>query len=432
MTNNSNQLVIDRYLTGLKTASLFYGLASLSALVLNFVFPFSENRESVSAFQLTLFVAAACHFGICFTSNVRNYRMLLLALISTVLVQGAAMNKINALDMAQFLATSDQSVGGRVIDLMFWAPTMFLIVSILFFRLKTFLFFVFVYTTVLAINLIPVLQTEGLYFAISKADIFFDNNAINRTTFMRSILTFSMVVGVGLAILWQANRHVLAAAEFEKNNTALGKYFSPDVKKEVEKAGLDVSTLEPRNMPVAVLFTDIEGFTELAEPMRSNEVLSLLSEYRSLMVSAIFDHRGTVDKFIGDAVMANFGTPQSQGNDAQNAFDCAVSMHQKMKGWNEDRVNKGLPEIRHRVGIHYGDCVVGNVGGELQLEYTVIGDTVNVASRICDFCKDVDTNFMVSRVLHDKITHSESSTPLNQQAIRGKRTKIDIVKIYLL
>ena len=197
MTTNSNQLVIDRYLTGLKTASLFYGLASLSALVLNFVFPFSENREFVSAFQLTLFVAAACHFGICFTSNVRNYRMLLLALISTVLVQGAAMNKINALDMAQFLATSDQSVGGRVIDLMFWAPTMFLIVSILFFRLKTFLFFVFVYTTVLAINLIPVLQTEGLYFAISKADIFFDNNAINRTTFIRSILTFSMVVGVG-------------------------------------------------------------------------------------------------------------------------------------------------------------------------------------------------------------------------------------------
>ena len=112
------------------------------------------------------------------------------------------MNKINALDMVQFLETSDQSVGGRVIDLVFWAPTMFLIVSILFFRLKTFLFFVFVYTTVLAINLMPVLQTEGLYFATSKADIFFDNNAINRTTFMRSILTFSMVVGVGLAILW--------------------------------------------------------------------------------------------------------------------------------------------------------------------------------------------------------------------------------------
>ena len=202
MTSNPNQLVIDRYLTGLKTASLFYGLASLSALVLNLLFPFSENSESVTAFQLTLFVAAICHFGICFSSNVGNYRILLIALIATVLVQGAVMNKINASDMGQFVATSNQSVGGRVINLMFWAPTMFLIVSILFFRLKIFLFFVFVYTTVLAINLIPVLKTEGVYFAISKADIFFDNNAINRTTFMRSILTFSMVVGVGLAILW--------------------------------------------------------------------------------------------------------------------------------------------------------------------------------------------------------------------------------------
>ena len=172
MTNNSNQLVIDRYLTGLKTASLFYGLASLSALVLNLFFPFSENNESVRAFQLTLFVAAACHFLICFLSNVGNYRILLFALISTVLIQGAVMNKINASDMAQFLVTSDQSVGGRVIDLMFWAPTMFLIVSILFFRLKIFLFFVVVYTIVLAINLIPVLRTEGIYFAISKADIF--------------------------------------------------------------------------------------------------------------------------------------------------------------------------------------------------------------------------------------------------------------------
>ncbi len=229
-----------------------------------------------------------------------------------------------------------------------------------------------------------------------------------------------------------AGEHILATAEFEKNNAALSKYFSPDVKKEVEKAGLDVSALEPRNMPVAVLFTDIEGFTKLAEPMRSREVLSLLSEYQSLMVNAIFDHRGTVDKFIGDAVMANFGTPQSYGNDAQNAFDCAVSMHRKMQAWNKDRVKKGLPEIRHRVGIHFGNCVVGNVGSEQQLEYTVIGDAVNVASRICDLCKDVDTNFMISRDLHDRISHSEQSAPLNQHAIRGKRTRIDLVKIYLL
>ena len=184
-------------------------------------------------------------------------------------------------------------------------------------------------------------------------------------------------------------------------------------------------------MPIAVLFTDIEGFTEIAEPMQSRDVLRLLSEYQSLMVSAIFDHRGTVDKFIGDAVMANFGTPQSHGNDAQNAFDCAVSMHRKLAIWNERRIKAGLPEIQHRVGIHFGDCIVGNVGNEQRLEYTVIGDTVNVASRICSLCKDVDTNFIITSELAKRITHRESSKELRGQSIRGKREKIDLLKIYL-
>ena len=107
-------------------------------------------------------------------------------------------------------------------------------------------FFVLVYVFVLSINLIPALQSAEVYFSVAKTDIFFDNNAINRTTFMRNILTFSMVIGVGVAILWQANQHVVAAAEFEKNNTALGKYFSPEVKKKrLKKRGLVSPLLNP-------------------------------------------------------------------------------------------------------------------------------------------------------------------------------------------
>ena len=194
---------------------------------------------------MTLFLACLCHFGISFFSTIHNYRFMLLALIATVLTQGAVMNKINTADMAQFVITSEQSIAGRVVDLMSWAPTMFMIISILFFRLRIFIFFVLVYVFVLSINLIPALQSAEVYFSVAKTDIFFDNNAINRTTFMRNILTFSMVIGVGVAILWQANQHVVAAAEFEKNNAALGKYFSPEVKKRLKKRGLVSPLLNP-------------------------------------------------------------------------------------------------------------------------------------------------------------------------------------------
>ncbi len=113
---------------------------------------------------MTLFLACLCHFGISFFSTIHNYRFLLLALIATVMAQSAVMNKINSADMAQFVIISEQSIAGRVVDLMSWAPTMFMMISILFFRLRIFLFFVLVYVFVLSINLIPALQSAEVYF----------------------------------------------------------------------------------------------------------------------------------------------------------------------------------------------------------------------------------------------------------------------------
>ena len=110
-------------------------------------------------------------------------------------------------------------------------------------------------------------------------------------------------------------------------------------------------------MNVAVLFTDIVGFTKLSEKMKPNDVLQLLSEYQSIMVDCIFEFNGTVDKFIGDAVMANFGTPKSAGNDAQNAFDCALTMNKKLKDWNKLRNEQGLQQIGHRVVRGHGNFI---------------------------------------------------------------------------
>ena len=128
--------------------------------------------------------------------------------------------------------------------------------------------------------------------------------------------------------------------------------------------------------------------------------------------------------------MANFGTPKSHGNDAQNAFDCALLMNKKLSDWNIDRDRKGLVTIEHRIGIHYGPCVAGNMGSEQRVEFAVMGDVVNVASRICDACKEFDTNFLISSDLEKKVTHKEDNERVSSYEIRGRKDTIDLVKIY--
>ena len=231
-------------------------------------------------------------------------------------------------------------------------------------------------------------------------------------------------------ILWQVNRHAKTSASLERSNTALGRYFSPEIKSEIEESEDGLANQSPKDLEIAVMFTDLVGFTKLSENMEPKAVLKLLSTYQTLMVETIFQHSGTVDKFIGDAVMANFGTPTSHGNDAQNAFECALVMNKKLAAWNVEREASGLKKISHRIGIHFGPCVAGNMGSEQRVEFSVIGDAVNVASRICDACKEFDTNFLISDELAKRVTHSEKSETVYAYKIRGRNERIDLIKIY--
>ena len=163
--------------------------------------------------------------------------------------------------------------------------------------------------------------------------------------------------------------------------------------------------------------------------MKPQEVLALLSEYQTKMVSAVFEHGGTVDKFIGDSVMATFGTPFSKGNDAQNALNCVRQMQISMREWEKERRAKNLPIVKHRVGAHFGVCFVGNVGSSERVEYTVIGDTVNVASRICDACKDTDAEVLFSDKIMAKLKEKLASEVISNFSIRGRKEKIDLHKI---
>ena len=279
-------------------------------------------------------------------------------------------------------------------------------------------------------TLLDIGNYEQVYFTKDQNVLAVDGNAINMAVMEFHFVFISIFIAgiIGLAIFqrWALKSSI----NLEKSKENYRRYFSPEIGDEIENGDLVIGQDGSRVTPVAVLFTDISGFTKLSEKMDPEDVLDLLSAYQTLMVDAIFQRKGTVDKFIGDAVMANFGTPRSHGNDAQNAFNCGVLMNQKLDKWNEERQAAGLPVIQHRIGIHFGKCVVGNMGSEQRLEFAVIGDAVNVASRICDACKNFDTNFLISADVAGRITHELPAEDVPSVGIRGREGSIDLVKIY--
>ena len=279
-------------------------------------------------------------------------------------------------------------------------------------------------------TLLIIFSNPLIYFESDWNAILTDGFAVNAWMLKNNIMSQIFLCIIILAIFFFNKKLVASAVSSAKSAEAFGRYFSPEIRDEIQSSGEKGLDQSPKDLEVAVMFTDLVGFTNLSENMKPKEVLKLLSDYQSLMVEAIFECKGTVDKFIGDAVMANFGTPKSHGNDAQNAFDCAILMNEKLSEWNKKRETDGLAKITHRIGIHYGPCVVGNMGSEQRVEFAIIGDVVNVASRICDACKKFDTNFLVSSDLARRINISNRQETVSNFVIRGRSEPIDLVKIY--
>jgi len=353
-------------------------------------------------------------------------------LIISIAVSFVGLYAISMVDAVEFMAdpTAEMVAGGRLFEhvLLLFPSTALL--SLFLTRLWAVLLWVALCLVVPLQTIYAVIGLEEIYFTYDLTVLAVDGNAVNQDimNMYRNATIFFILVLSGLVLFhgWALRSSV----DLEKSKENYRRYFSPEIGDEIESGDLVIGQDGSRVTDVAVLFTDIAGFTKLSEKMDPQDVLDLLSEYQTLMVDAIFQHKGTVDKFIGDAVMANFGTPRSHGNDAQNAFDCGVLMNHKLAEWNKTRVEKGLSEIQHRIGIHYGKCVVGNMGSEQRLEFAVIGDAVNVASRICDACKNFDTNFLISADVASRITHDVPSEDAPNVGIRGREGNIDLVKIY--
>jgi adenylate cyclase len=170
-------------------------------------------------------------------------------------------------------------------------------------------------------------------------------------------------------------RETLVRSNFER-------YFAPQLAERIANAP-EAIKLGGDKRRVAVLFSDIRGFTQLSESMKPDEMASLLTEYFTEMVECVFRHSGTLDKFMGDAVMAQWGAPIGTPDDADQAMSAALDMMAAMETLNRRWQSEGRPQLELGIGLNYGEAFAGNIGSERRLEFTVIGDTVNTANRLC-------------------------------------------------
>ncbi len=180
--------------------------------------------------------------------------------------------------------------------------------------------------------------------------------------------------------------------------------------------------LEGRTIKAAVLFSDIRGFTTLSSRLPAKLLIQQLNTYLGGMVDAILEYQGTIDKFIGDAIMAEFGSPVSRGEkaDAMNAIHAALNMRSVLielrKVWQSE--NK-IP-FSNGIGINYGEVTVGNIGSARRLEYAVIGDTVNVASRVEGMTKDLGTDIVITGALYEIVRDEIEVVDFGEHALKGR------------
>ena len=217
----------------------------------------------------------------------------------------------------------------------------------------------------------------------------------------------------------------------EKIKNAMGKYLSQDIMQNVVQ-NIDDIKLGGKKANVTVLFADIRGFTSMSEKMTAEEVSVILNEYFSEIEPIITKYNGVINKFIGDAVMAIFGEPIQDINHPQNAVKCACEMLKKVDQLQDKWLFEGKPKIEIGIGINTGEAFVGNIGSEKRLEYTVIGDMVNLASRIESYNKVYKTNMLISSSTYSYVSDIVDVIKIADVTIRGKAKKMDIYEVLRL
>jgi adenylate cyclase len=209
--------------------------------------------------------------------------------------------------------------------------------------------------------------------------------------------------------------------------STMSRYMDPSIADRLVAAGAEV--LGGQNVECTILFSDIRGFTPLTEQLGAHGTVSLLNEYFGLMVDCIQAEEGMLDKFIGDAIMAGFGVPIPHGDDPDRALRCSLAMIRTLAQWNAKRTNDGKLPVNIGIGLNTDVIVSGNIGSEKRQNYTMIGDGVNLASRLESACKKYGAKILISEFTFRKLKGTYRSRELDLTVVVGKTEPVAVYEI---
>jgi adenylate cyclase len=246
---------------------------------------------------------------------------------------------------------------------------------------------------------------------------------------VKDLQLFSVLGGQASAVLERA--HLQKRLETEAaTRDRLSRFLSPEVIAEVCERKLDLAG-EGRTGRVTVLFCDVRGFSRLAESMQPQQLVRMLNAFFERMVDVVFAHQGVLDKFIGDALMAVWGAPIRKRSHARAAVAAAREVLQATELFNQSAESQGWPRLEVGVGVNTGEAVIGTVGSSRRMEYTVMGDAVNLASRICDLAQGGQV--LISEETVKEITEDGDEPPsvrdLPPVEVKGKKNPMKIFEI---